>query len=132
MSDCLLQACRAKVSNTRQAVQPEGGWNGEHTVRSQSSSSQIVAVREATKPWHRYNPAPCIGIFLCLTTRRRFLRQCEMRSVVVVVKDVFLQQAFRCRSFRTITWLSRSRRQLPTQRSATPFCHGLRKLARLG
>src|ERR1700693_2115837 len=39
---------------------------------------------------------------------------------------------FRCRSFRTTTWSSRSRRQLPTQRSATPFCHGLRKLVRFG
>src|ERR1700730_4304057 len=31
-----------------------------------------------------------------------------------------------------ITWLSKSRRQLPTQRSATPFCHGLRKAVRVG
>src|ERR1035441_2133653 len=28
--------------------------------------------------------------------------------------------------------LSSPRRQLPTQRSATPFCHGLRKLVRFG
>src|SRR5215510_3813379 len=31
-----------------------------------------------------------------------------------------------------MTWSSRSRRQLPTQRSATPFCHGLRKAVRNG
>src|SRR6266550_2101277 len=31
-----------------------------------------------------------------------------------------------------ITWSSKSRRQLPTQRSATPFCHGLRKAVRIG
>jgi hypothetical protein len=31
-----------------------------------------------------------------------------------------------------ITWFSKSRRQLPTQRSATPFCHGLRKAVRVG
>jgi hypothetical protein len=29
-------------------------------------------------------------------------------------------------------WSSKSRRQLPTQRSATPFCHGLRKAVRVG
>src|SRR5215469_9235662 len=38
----------------------------------------------------------------------------------------------RCRSFRIITWSSKSRRQLPTQRSATPFCQGLRKAVRVG
>jgi hypothetical protein len=32
----------------------------------------------------------------------------------------------RCRSSTAMTWLRRSRRQLPTQRSATPFCQGLR------
>src|ERR1700719_1364409 len=31
-----------------------------------------------------------------------------------------------------ITWSSQSRRQLPAQRSATPFCHGLRKVVRVG
>jgi hypothetical protein len=33
---------------------------------------------------------------------------------------------FRRRSFSAITWSSNSRRQIPTQRSATPFCQGLR------
>jgi hypothetical protein len=31
-----------------------------------------------------------------------------------------------------LAWLSKSHRQLPTQRSATPFCHGLRKAVRVG
>src|ERR1039457_5585653 len=31
----------------------------------------------------------------------------------------------RWRSFRAMMWSSSSRRQLPTQRSATPFCQGL-------
>jgi hypothetical protein len=38
----------------------------------------------------------------------------------------------RCRSFRMITCSSKSRRQLPTQRSATPLCRGLRKAVRVG
>src|ERR1035437_1307781 len=38
----------------------------------------------------------------------------------------------RCRSLSTITWSSMSLRQLPTKRSATPFCHGLRKLVFFG
>jgi hypothetical protein len=38
----------------------------------------------------------------------------------------------RCRSFRMITCSSKSRRQLPTQLSATPFCHGLPRAVRVG
>src|SRR6516165_3719790 len=38
----------------------------------------------------------------------------------------------KCLWFRTITWFSRSRRTLPTQRSATPFCQGLRYAVRTG
>ena len=38
----------------------------------------------------------------------------------------------RCRSLRTTTCSSISRRQLPIQRSAVPFCHGLRYEVRLG
>src|ERR1039457_1030930 len=36
----------------------------------------------------------------------------------------------RCRWFKTIRWSSKSRRTLPTQRSAMPFCQGLRKAVR--
>src|ERR1019366_8900204 len=39
---------------------------------------------------------------------------------------------FRWRSSNAITWSSKSRRQLPTQRSATPFCQGLRIEVRTG
>jgi hypothetical protein len=36
------------------------------------------------------------------------------------------------RSFRMIPRSGKSRRQLPTRRSATPFHHGLRKAVRVG
>src|SRR5260370_34657019 len=56
------------------------------------------------------------------------------KSFILQVYDVLARHKedisrLRCRSFRMITWSSKSRRQLPTQRSATPFCHGLRKRA---
>jgi len=38
----------------------------------------------------------------------------------------------RCRSFSGMMWSSISRRQLPIQRSAVPFCHGARMLVRFG
>jgi hypothetical protein len=49
-------------------------------------------------------------------TRRRVLRQSEMRTVLMIIADVLSHQPL----------------QLPTQRSATPFCHGLRKAVRTG
>ena len=54
------------------------------------------------------------------------LCQAEMGPILVVVGDILVhQRRFRWRSFTTITWPSKSRRQLPTKRSAIPFCHGL-------
>ena len=38
----------------------------------------------------------------------------------------------RCCSLSAMTWSRISRRQLPTQRSAIPFCHGAWTLVRLG
>src|ERR1700733_5872305 len=46
--------------------------------------------------------------------------------------EILARGRLRCCSFKTITWSSRSRRQLPTQRSATPFYHGLRNAVRIG
>jgi hypothetical protein len=75
-----------------------------------------------------------------------FYAQCEFLSADLLACPSRVQDEFgprdsrvgrktcrlRCRSFRIITWSSKSRRQLPTQRSATPFCHGLRKAVRIG
>src|ERR1035441_10866505 len=44
----------------------------------------------------------------------------------------WVRSRFRWRSSNAITWSSKSRRQLPTQRSATPFCQGLRIEVRTG
>jgi hypothetical protein len=61
----------------------------------------------------------------------RILRESEVRPIFMVIANIFGHQPLECCSFSTITWSSRSRRQLPTQRSATPFCHGLRKAVRM-
>src|SRR5712692_7835190 len=56
---------------------------------------------------------------------RGLLFQSEVRSVFVIVGDVIREKSLQWRSFKAIVWSSNSRRQLPTQRSATPFCQGL-------
>ena len=46
------------------------------------------------KPWHGYNTATFVGAFLGLTVSGRFLRQREVRPVVLIVADVVIHQAF--------------------------------------
>ena len=48
-----------------------------------------------------------------------------MGAVGVMIRRVRGEKTLRCRSFRAMMWSSRSRRQLPTRRSATPFFQGL-------
>jgi len=49
-------------------------------------------VMQATKSWHGYDWATYIRVFLWFATRRCPLCEREMCSVVVVVKDVRVQQ----------------------------------------
>src|SRR5215472_14877261 len=57
-----------------------------------------------------YYGGPCVRLFHAREFGRCFLGH-KKGGLVMVAR-------------RMITWSSRSRRQLPTQRSATPFCHG--------
>jgi hypothetical protein len=49
---------------------------------------------QASESWHGYDPATRIVLDLGSTTRRSSLLQCKMRSVVVVIADVFAHKAF--------------------------------------
>src|SRR5260370_24609970 len=49
---------------------------------------------QSAKSWHGYGPTPCIGIVRSVTTRRSSLLQREMRSIFMVVPDVFVHQPF--------------------------------------
>ena len=49
---------------------------------------------QATEPWCGYDSTACAGIALCFTTRRRFLAQRKMRSILVIIPDVIVHQAF--------------------------------------
>jgi len=58
------------------------------------SGCQIVAMMQAAEPGHRYNSVINTGILDCFTTGGRSLRQRKMSSVLVVVPDVLVHQAF--------------------------------------
>ena len=55
-----------------------------------------------------------------------------MCAIFVVVGNVFGQQSFQVTFIKGNDVIQRSRRQLPTQRSAIPFCQGLPKEVRTG
>ena len=55
-----------------------------------------------------------------------------MCAILVVVRNVLGQQPFQVLFIEGNDVIQRSRRQLPTQRSAIPFCQGLSKEVRTG
>src|ERR1035438_7958249 len=63
-------------------------------VQRISSGCQIVTMMKTSEPWHRCNLATDTGILSCLSPAGRSLRQREMRSVFMVVTNVFADQAF--------------------------------------
>jgi hypothetical protein len=63
-------------------------------VQRISSGCQIVTMMKTSEPWHRCNLATGTGILICLTPAGRSLRQREMRSVFMVITNVFADQAF--------------------------------------
>src|ERR1035438_10156086 len=63
-------------------------------VQRISSGCQIVTMMKTSEPWHRCNLATDTGILICLTPAGRSLRQREMRSVFMVITNVFADQAF--------------------------------------
>jgi hypothetical protein len=60
---------------------------------SRYQNGQIVALVQSAEPRHRYDSAISAGISPRLTTSGCFLRQPEVRSVIVVVVDVLNQEA---------------------------------------
>ena len=101
-------------------------------VGSSSSGSTIVAMMQTTQPWHRNHLVTVAGIFPCFTTRRRSLFQREMGAILEIVEDVFVDQAFQMPPIENDHMVE----QIPSAGAypafPTPFCHGLRKLVRLG
>ena len=63
---------------------------------------------------------------------RGSLPQPKMRAVLMVVTNILGEQSLQMAFIQSNNVVSRSRRQLPTHRSAMPFCHGLRNDVRLG
>ncbi len=62
--------------------------------RRAGSGDHVVTMMQTAKPWHRYDPATHAWILLCFATRRRSLRQREMRPVLVIVTDVLVHETF--------------------------------------
>jgi hypothetical protein len=48
---------------------------------------------QPAEPWHGNNSTTCTRALCCRPAWRRFLLQCKMRPVIVVVTDVFTHQS---------------------------------------
>lgn len=92
----------------------------------------MVAMMQAAEFRHRYNSSAHARDFFWITTRRRSLGQRKMRPILMAVTDVFVYKTFQMPLVQNDHLIEQVAAQLPNQRSATPFCHGLLKLVRLG
>jgi hypothetical protein len=64
-------------------------------IRNRNSGSQIVAMMQTAESWHRYNSVTHnTGVTHCFTIRWRSLRQRKMSSILVIIPDVLIHQAF--------------------------------------
>gem|GEM_PF-4826803 len=91
-----------------------------------------VAVMEAAQPGMRDDSGSATRSRLYRARVRSVPFQREMAAVFGVVADVFPKKSAKWVSWRITRRSSRSRRQLPIQRSATPFYQGLRAATRFG
>ena len=69
----------------------------------------------------------CIRNLCLLTASRSLLAQAKIRSVIVVIAAVLIHQTFQMTLIETDRMVGQIAEAI-TQRSATPFCRGLRKL----
>jgi hypothetical protein len=97
-------------------------------LNTSSGCLPLIAMMQASDAGHAHDSGP-IGLppFENTPPRRIFV-QGIVNRVFVVVPDVLSNQPpqMGLAQHDQITWSNSSRRQLPTQRSTTPFCQGLR------
>jgi len=82
-------------------------------------------VQAADAPQRHHGEIGCRRLRL-RSSRRWGLPEFQVRAVVVVVADVLAEQSPQVIFAEHHDVVEESRRTLPIQRSATPFCHGLR------
>ena len=101
-------------------------------TRSGGSSREIVPMMKTAKSRHGYDFATCFGIFESLTPGWSFLGKCEVGAVFVVVTDVLIHEASQMQFVERNHMVEQIALPMQTNRSATPFYHGLLKLVRCG
>ena len=87
---------------------------------------------QTAEPWHCYDPAGSAELPCGFPAGRRSLRQRKVSPVFMVIADVCKHEPFQVAFIEHDHVVEQISPQFPIQRSATPFCHGLRKLIRLG
>ena len=64
-----------------------------HEVQSSASSGQIVTMMQTAKSWHGNDQTASARALFCLTIGRRTLRKQEIRSILVIVRNVLVPQS---------------------------------------
>jgi hypothetical protein len=83
-------------------------------LRKWRSGCEFIAMVQAAQSWQRNYLGGRVLLRFRHATAGRLLRQSKMYPVLVIVAVLLHHEALEMRRFKTITWSSRSRRQLPT------------------
>jgi hypothetical protein len=85
-----------------------------------------------TEPWYGYDIASRIMALHWFAACWSSLLQREMGPIIVIIAGVVTHQPLQMMFVQHDSMIEQISCKLPTQRSATLFCHGLRKLIRMG
>jgi len=85
---------KSRIAGRRTHLPRIFSLTSRENVLYSNSGGQIVAMMQSAESWHRDNVALGSGFVYGITTGRRSLSQCKMSSVVMVITDVLVHQAF--------------------------------------
>src|ERR1035441_151186 len=114
---------------------PDGGGRLNRKCVSRQvehSGGNHVAVMQATESRQRDDPVSAWRHRQRNSTSGSVLPQSEMSPVFVVIADVFFQQPLQMSLVQNDQMVEQIPTHTPNQRSAMPFCQGLRKAVRTG
>ena len=92
ITDCRKDSVKLVAKDRQTRLSRHSSLTLGRDVQSNDSGDQIVAMMQPAESWHRYNPSTYTGLLLSFTTGKRYLRQREMSSILMIVPNVLVHQ----------------------------------------
>jgi len=125
-------AAKGAAKDWRPHLSPQFIFDSEAICSKRTSGGQIVTMMQTGKPWSRYDSTVCIRGPGSFTARWRFLCRRKMHSLLVVVTDVLIHQAFQMPFVHYHRMVEHISAAVTDPVLGNTVLHGLRKLVGLG